>query len=54
MESHMPSLDQLPEIIKQIFDILDLVVVRSTILGLAILGAYALFRSHKTPDPPPK
>ena len=33
---------------------LDLVVVRSTILGLAVLGAYALFKSHKTPDHPPK
>jgi hypothetical protein len=54
MESHMPSLNQIPEIIKQIFDILDLVVVRSTILGLAVLGAYALFRSHKRPEPPPK
>lgn len=39
-------LDQLPELIKKIFDVLDLLVVRATILGLAILGAYALFKHH--------
>jgi hypothetical protein len=49
MESHVPSLDKLPEFIKQVFDVLDLIVVRGTILGLAILGAYLLFKSHKMP-----
>ena len=46
MESHMPQLDQLPEIINRLFDVLDLLVVRTTILGLAVLGAYALFKHH--------
>jgi hypothetical protein len=46
MESHMPSLDQLPEIINRVYDILELLVVRTAILGLAILGAYALFKHH--------
>jgi hypothetical protein len=47
MESHMPKfLSYLPEVINKIFDILDLVVVRLTILGLAVLGAYALLTHH--------
>jgi hypothetical protein len=36
----------LPEMINKVFDILDLLVVRFTILGLAALGAYALFKHH--------
>jgi hypothetical protein len=39
-------LDHLPDAINKIFDILDLLVVRLTILGLAALGAYALFKHH--------
>jgi hypothetical protein len=35
-------LKELPEIINRVFDILDLLVVRSTLLGLTALGAYAL------------
>jgi hypothetical protein len=38
-------LKELPEIINRVFDILELLVVRSTLLGLAGLGAYALL--HK-------
>jgi hypothetical protein len=40
------ALNQLPEIINKVFDVLDLLVVRTTILGLAALGAYALFKHH--------
>jgi hypothetical protein len=40
------TLNQLPEIINKVFDILDLLVVRLAILGLAALGAYALFKHH--------
>jgi hypothetical protein len=39
-------LARLPDIINKVFDILDLLVVRVTILGLAALGAYALFKHH--------
>ena len=35
-------LNELPEIVDQIFNILELVVVRLTLLGLTVLGAYAL------------
>ncbi len=43
----MPDfLNHLPEIINKVFDILDLLVVRATILGLAALGAYAIFKHH--------
>jgi hypothetical protein len=42
----MDSLKQLPEVIKGIFDILDLLIFRLTLLGLAIIGAYALLREH--------
>ena len=35
-------LKELPEIINGIFDVLDLVVVRLALLGLAAIGAYAL------------
>jgi hypothetical protein len=41
----MPKiLDELPEIVNRVFDILDLVIVRLTLLGLAALGAYAVLR----------
>ena len=47
MESHVIRvLTQLPRAINRFYDILDLLVVRTTILGLAILGAYALFKHH--------
>jgi hypothetical protein len=36
----------LPDLINKVFDILDLLVVRFTILGLAALGAYAPFKHH--------
>ncbi len=43
----MPDfLNRLPDIINKVFDILDLLVVRLTLLGLAALGAYALFKHH--------
>jgi hypothetical protein len=35
-------LNDLPETINHIFDVLDLIVVRLTLLGLAALGAHAL------------
>ena len=35
-------LNELPEVINRIFDVLDLIVVRLTLLGLIALGAYAL------------
>ena len=35
-------LKELPDIINGIFDVLDLVVVRLALLGLAAIGAYAL------------
>lgn len=37
-------LSELPDIINRVFDVLDLIVVRLTLLGLAGLGAYALLR----------
>jgi len=39
-------LDQLPEVINKVFGILVLFVDRLTILGLAVMGAYALLRHH--------
>jgi hypothetical protein len=45
--SQMPELlNHLPDIINKVFDILDLLVVRTALLGLAALGAYALFKHH--------
>lgn len=35
------------EVINRVFDILDLVVLRSALLGLAGVGAYTLIRGHK-------
>ena len=37
-------LNELPELINRIFDILELIVVRLTLLGLAALGAYTILR----------
>jgi hypothetical protein len=46
-ESYMDELlRRLPDLIKQIYDILDLIVVRTTVLGLALVGGYALFKQH--------
>jgi hypothetical protein len=43
----MPALlNELPEIINRIFYILELIVVRLTLLALAALGAYALLKGH--------
>ena len=39
-------LKELPEIIKGIFDILDLLVFRLMLLGLAAIGAYTLLLGH--------
>jgi hypothetical protein len=39
-------LKELPELIKGIFDILDLLVFRLTLLGLAGIGAYTLLLGH--------
>jgi hypothetical protein len=36
------KLDELFKTISRVFDILDLIVVRFTLLGLAVLGAYAV------------
>jgi len=36
------TLDDVFNIVNRVFDILDLVVVRLTLLGLAALGAYAV------------
>lgn len=38
------SLNDLPELVNQIFNVLDLIVVRLTLLGLAALGAYTVLR----------
>ena len=37
-------LNELPDLINRIFDILELIVVRLTLLGLAALGAYTILR----------
>ena len=45
----MPSpalLKELPEVINGIFDILDLLIFRLMLLGLAGIGAYALLHGH--------
>jgi hypothetical protein len=43
----MPALlSEVPEVINRVFDILDLLVVRLTLLALAALGAYALLKGH--------
>jgi hypothetical protein len=37
-------LDELPGLVNRVFDVLDLIVVRLTLLGLAALGAYSVLR----------
>ena len=37
-------LDELPGLVNRVFDVLDLIVVRLTLLGLAALGAYTVLR----------
>ena len=39
-------LRQLPEVINRIFDVLDLIVVRLALLGLAAIGAYTLLKAR--------
>jgi hypothetical protein len=39
-------LKELPEFINLTFDVLDLIVVRLTLLGLAAIGAYSILRKH--------
>jgi hypothetical protein len=36
----------LPEIINRLFDVLELIVVRVALLGLAAIGAYALLSKY--------
>jgi len=38
--------NHLTEILNRGFDVLDLILVRTTILGLAFLGARALLKKH--------
>jgi hypothetical protein len=46
----MPTLlNELPEIINRTFYILELIVVRLTLLALTALGAYALLKGHLPP-----
>lgn len=40
------SLKDISDTIVQIFDILDLLIYRPMLLGLALIGAYALIRGH--------
>lgn len=40
-------LRDLPEIINRVFDVLDLIVVRTALLGLATIGAYTLLKARK-------
>jgi hypothetical protein len=49
MESSMPTRDR----INEIFDALDLVVVRLTLLALLVIGAYTVIRGHPQPTGPP-
>jgi hypothetical protein len=37
-------LNELPCLVNRVFDVLDLIVVRLTLLGLAALGAYTVLR----------
>jgi hypothetical protein len=37
-------LDELPDLVNRVFDVLDLIVVRLTLFGLAALGAYTVLR----------
>ncbi len=40
------TLSRAPKIVKQVFDILDLIFIRAFILALALVGAYALLSQH--------
>lgn len=40
------DLTHIPLVVNEVFDILDLFVVRCTLLGLVALGAIALLRKH--------
>ena len=40
-------LNRAPEFVNKVFDILELIVVRLLLLGLAAFGAYALLLSHR-------
>lgn len=42
----LPLLNELPQVINRIFDILELIVVRLTLLALAALSAYTLLKGH--------
>jgi hypothetical protein len=39
-------LEELPEITNLSFNLLDLIVVRVTLFGLAVIGAYTVLRKH--------
>ena len=44
----MPAfLKELPDLINGIFNVLDLLIFRLMLLGLAGIGAYALIRRHR-------
>jgi len=40
------TLAHLPDLINLVFNILDLIVVRCTLLGLAAIGAWSLLHKH--------
>lgn len=40
-------LNELPTVVNDIFDLLQLVVVRLTLLALALMGAYDLLSRHQ-------
>lgn len=42
-----PLLKNLPEIINQVFYIVELLLLRVTLLALAILGAFRLLKYHR-------
>jgi hypothetical protein len=42
----LSMLDGVPETINRVFDILELVIVRLALLGLAALGAWSLLSGH--------
>ena len=46
----MPDLNRVPKVINQVFDILDLLVFRATILGLAVLGCTRCSDIMDNPD----
>jgi hypothetical protein len=41
-------LEELPDVVNGIFNVLDLIVVRATLLGLAIIGAYTILRGRRS------